>query len=79
MAESPYATLAGVLQADLTNVREAFFYHTSRHKCRAGECEVREVLSLARSITAETLEHERASSSSVPQRSATFTVLPTGL
>lgn len=41
MAGSPYATEAAVLRADETSLREAFFYHTSRHKCRDGECEVR--------------------------------------
>jgi len=73
MAGSPYATLAGVLQADVTTLREAFFYHTSRHQCREGECKAREVLSLARDKISEMLERETASSSPAPQRSVTFT------
>jgi hypothetical protein len=75
MAESPYATLAGVLQADVTTLRGAFFYHTSRHQCRAGECEAREVLRLARDKMSEMLEREKASSSPATQRSVTFTPL----
>ena len=47
-------------------MRVAFFYHTSRHKCRARECEVREVLSLARDIVSEWLEREMATSSPAP-------------
>ena len=74
MAGSPYATLAGVLQADVKAAREAFIYHTSRHQCREGECEVREAWSLVRDITTEWLEAAR--SSPAPERSVTFTMLP---
>ena len=73
MAGSPYATLAGVLQADVTTLRDAFFYHTSRHQCRVGECEAREVLEAVRDKMSEMLEREKASSSPAPQRSVTFT------
>ena len=42
---SPYATLAGVLRGDETNLREVFFDHTSRHRCPADSgCEARRVL-----------------------------------
>jgi hypothetical protein len=76
MADSPYKTLAGVLQADQTGVRELFFYHTSRHQCRAGECEVREAFSLARDIVGEWLEREKAGSSSAPERSERAVAVP---
>ncbi len=75
MADSPYATLAGVLQADVTALRDAFFYHTSRHRCREGQCQARDVLSLARDKISEMLERETASSPPAPQRSVTFTPL----
>jgi hypothetical protein len=73
MSDSPYATEAAVLEADLTSMRDLFFYHTSRHKCRTGECEV---LSLARDIVSEWLERKKASPS--PQRSVVFTPWPPG-
>lgn len=51
MADSPYATLAGVLQADVTTLREAFFYHTSRYQCREGERKASSSPAPQRSVT----------------------------
>jgi hypothetical protein len=77
MADSPYATLAGVLQADVANLQRARVDHTTRHGgafgCPAtGGCEVRKVLDGALEKISEMLEREMASSSPAPRRSMTF-------
>ena len=42
---SPYATLAGVLRADVANLERAFVDHTTRHRCpKVSGCELRKVL-----------------------------------
>jgi hypothetical protein len=66
MAGSPYATVAAVLEADVTTLREAFFYHTSRHKCRDGECEARRALKETLATIRAMLARETASSSPAP-------------
>ena len=81
MADRPYATLAGVLQADVANLQRARVDHTTRHGgafgCPAtGGCEVREVLDDALKKISEMLEREMASFSPAPQRSVTFRPLP---
>ncbi len=76
MTGSPYATLADVLQTDVTALRDVFFYHTSRHQCRRDECEAREELSLVRDKISEMIERETASFPPAPQRSVTFMPLP---
>lgn len=56
---SPYATLAGVVQGDVTNLRNAYFDHTSRHRCRADSgCELRQILKEALNRANEILAGE---------------------
>jgi hypothetical protein len=84
MADSPYATLVGVLQADVANLERARVDHTTRHGgafgCPAtGGCEVRDVLDDALKKIRGMLEREKASPSPAPERSVTFRPLPPGL
>jgi DNA-binding IscR family transcriptional regulator len=76
MAGSPYATLADVLRADLTNQEHAFFDHASRHRCRDSECETKRMLRTTRESIRERLARETASPSPAPQRSAVTTFIP---
>jgi hypothetical protein len=51
---SPHATLADVLRGDVTNLRNAYFDHTSRHRCRTDSgCELRRILKEARDYARE--------------------------
>jgi hypothetical protein len=70
MADSPYATVAAVLEADATSLQEAFFYHTSRHRCRDGECEARVALKDTIATVQAMLARETASPSSAPHQAA---------
>lgn len=76
MAESPYKTLAGVLEADLADLGMVFFNHASRHRCQDSECETKRELRAARDHLRDKLAREKANPSPVSQVSVTFLPLP---